>query len=460
MSPKKLIALSAVVVVLFGFILLFERKMPTTEERARKGDIYWDIPQEQVQRIEIARGAETLEFQRVGEVGWRMVRPEKYPADTFAVGSLVSELAEMKRAAGEESSDGKPSDYGFDKPAAKATMVWNESADAKNAKTRVVEFGATVPGTDVVAARVEGSPKILFVPSSVLESLKKNADDFESREVFGSAANDAVRLEVLRGRGKLAFTKKGGVWWLAEPMSDYADASEVDRFTGALAGLRAREFLHGPQDLAALGLDPPLFHVALTGSKNLVTAVDFGATRSDGNTLYARRDGQVLTADHDIVDELSKEAEAFRSRALLGFRRSDVAGIDAVFPKATYALAQKDGGWTAGGKPILAASADDVLTALLDLRSKDFLEESQAQGLGPAVATVTVRMTSGAPWVLTLSARGTESIARVTPRPGAFAVNPDTGEKLEAAFRKATSPPPTAAAPAAKPTAGKTAKPS
>src|SRR5215831_1140917 len=207
MSPKKLIALSAVVVVLFGFILLFERKMPTTEERSRKGDLYLDIPQEHVQRIEIVRGAETLEFQRTGEVGWRMVRPEKYPADTFAVGSLVTELAELKRAPGEEPADAKASDYGFDKPVAKATIVWSDSGDAKNVKTRVVEFGANVPGSDVVAARVEGSPKILFVPSGVLESLKKNSDEFESREVFGSAASDAARLEVLRGRGKLAFVK-------------------------------------------------------------------------------------------------------------------------------------------------------------------------------------------------------------------------------------------------------------
>jgi hypothetical protein len=460
MSPKKLIALSAIVVVLFGFILLFERKMPTTEERSRKGDLYWDIPQDRVQRIEVVRGAETLEFQRTGELGWRMLRPDKYPADALAVGSLVTELAEMKRAAGEEATDVRASDYGFDKPSAKATIVWNDSGDPKSAKTRVVEFGAAVPGTDVVAARVEGSPKVLFVPSSVLESLKKNADEFESREVFGSAASEAARLEILRGRGKLAFVKKDGVWWLAEPMSDYADSAEIDRFTGALAGLRVREFLHGPQDLAALGLDPPLFHVALTGGKNAVTAVDFGATRSDGNTLYARRDGQVLTVDHDIVDELSKEAEAFRSRTLLGFRRSDVAGIDAVFPKATYALAQKDGGWTAGGKPMLAASADDALSALLEVRSMDFLEPSQVSGLGPAAATVTVRLTSGAPWVLTLYERGAERVARVAPRPGAFAVDAETADKLEAAFRKAVAPPPPAAAtPAGTPLSGRSGKP-
>jgi hypothetical protein len=57
-SPKKLLLLTAIVAVLFAFIALFERKMPTTSERERKGDLYWDIPEEQVGRIELTRGGE------------------------------------------------------------------------------------------------------------------------------------------------------------------------------------------------------------------------------------------------------------------------------------------------------------------------------------------------------------------------------------------------------------------
>ena len=51
MSAKKLLALTAVVAALFAFIVLFERRMPTTEERTRTGDLYWDIPEEQVERV-------------------------------------------------------------------------------------------------------------------------------------------------------------------------------------------------------------------------------------------------------------------------------------------------------------------------------------------------------------------------------------------------------------------------
>ena len=441
MSAKKLLALTAVVAALFGFIFLFERRMPTTEERTRKGDLYWDIPQEQVERIELARAGETLEFQRAGEAGWKMIRPEKYPADPFAIGSVLSDLTEFKRAGGDDASpnDARPADYGLDQPAAKATIVWGDPADPKSRKTRTIEFGAAIPGTDVVAARVEGTQKVLFVPAAVLASLKKNADDFESREVFGGAPADMTRLEILRGRGRLVFARKQGAWWLVEPISDLADGAEVDRLAASLLGLRVRDFIHGSQELAAIGLNPALFRVSLTGAKGAVTAVDFGATRSDGNTVYARRDGQVLTVERDVVDELSKEAEAFRGRSLIGFGRGDATGIDATFGKTSFALEQKQGGWSSGGRPVLAAAADDALGALLDLKSRGFVDETTMKALEPATATVTVRLKSGDPWVLSLHPGAAKTIARVSQRPGGFIIDRDAGQRLEGALKRAVA---------------------
>ena len=441
MSAKKLLALTAVVAALFAFIVLFERRMPTTEERARKGDLYWDIPEEQVERIELVRAGETLEFQRAGGSGWKMVRPDKYPADPFAVGNLVTGLAEFRRAGGDDANDARPGDYGLEHPAAKATIVWGDASDPKSRKTRTIEFGAAVPGTEVVTARVEGTQKVLFVPASLLASLQKHADDFESREVFGGAPADMTRVEVLRGRGRLVFARKQGVWWLAEPISDLADAGEVDRLVASLLRLRVKEFVHGAQDLPAIGLNPALFRVSITGAKGAVTAVDFGATRSDGNTVYARRDGQVFTLEHDVLDELSRETEAFRARALLGFQRGDATGAEAAFGTNRYALEQKDGGWSSNGRPVLAAAADDVLGALLDLKSSDFTDEAAVRSLAPATGTVTVRVRTGEPWTLALHPSAAGVIAKVSGRPGGFVVAGDTGQTLESAFRKAVTDP-------------------
>jgi hypothetical protein len=457
-SPKKLIALTAVVAVLFAFIVFFERKMPTTAEREKKGDLYWDIPSDRVDRITLTRGAEKLDFQRVDPTHWKMTAPQKYPAESFAVSSLAGDLAAMKRS-GDEASDAKPADYALDKPVATATFEWTEADDPKARKTRTVEFGADVPGSDVVSARLAKSDKVLFVPSSVLTSVKKNADDFLSKDVFGEAASDMNRVEILRGRGRLILARKNGTWWLSEPLSDLADSAEADRLAGELAALRAREFVREGVDLAAQGLNPPLFHVAVTDAKGATIAVDFGATKSDGNAVYAQRDGQVLVVDREIVDDLSKEAVAFRSTKLVDFNRSDATALEGVFGKTSYALTQKDGGWTSGGHAILAPAADDAETAILDAQSKGFLDETEAKALGPADATVTVK-TKGPPWVLTFHARSGGEAAKVSGRPGAFAVDPGLPGQLEDAFKKAVAPPPTAVpTKAPEPTRGKPAKP-
>ena len=54
----------------------------------------------------------------------------------------------------------------------------------------------------------------------------------------------------------------------------------MDRLVGELVALRARDFIHSNEDLAALSLSPPLYRVSLTADKGVVTSVDFGATRS------------------------------------------------------------------------------------------------------------------------------------------------------------------------------------
>lgn len=442
MSPKKLLLLTAIVAVLFAFIVLFERKMPTTSDRQRKGDLYWDIPDDRVTRLVITRGDEMVELDRSGGTPWRLTKPDAYPADAFAVNSVVSELAEFKRAGGD--TDGaRLSDYGLEKPVARATLVWTETDEAKIPRTRTIDFGLEVPGADIVAARVDGKDRVLFAPASALAAVRKPVDEFRSKDVFGGSSADVSRLEILRGRGRLVLSRKDGAWWLSEPLSDLADAAEADRLVGQLTALRAREFVHGTEDLSALSLSPPLYRVSITDAKGAVASVDFGATRSDGNSVYARREGQVLTVERDIVDELTKEAEPFRSTNLLAFDRSNASAVEGRFGETRRSLAREKDGWSSGERSVLAPAADDLLEALLDLKSKAFLDAGQARELEAPTAEVTVRLKTGSPWALSFSPRGGALAARVTGRPGAFLLDREALGKLSAAFEKAVAPPPT-----------------
>jgi Domain of unknown function (DUF4340) len=440
-SPRKLIVLTAIVVVLFTVIFVWERKMPSTADRQRKGELYWDLPEDRVTQLTVTREGETLEFRRTADAPWRMVQPSPYAADTFSVNGLVSDLADLRRA-GSESGEAKPEAFGLDKPVATATLVWTDADEPETRKTRTIEFGSGVPGTDMTAARVSGQTRVLFIPSSVLTSVRKSTDDFRSKELFAGPAADVTRLEISRGQGSFVLARREGVWWISQPFSDLADAAAANRLVSELTALRAREFVHSNEDLAALSLQPPLYRVSLTGDKGVVTSVDFGATRSDGDTVYARREGQVLTVERDIVDELSKESEPFRSTSLVSFDRSEVVSVDARFGDATYAFKQESGGWSASGRPLLAPAADDVLQALADMKSRAFVDEASAKALDPATATFAIKAKpGGTAWNVAFHPRATDVVARVSGRPGGFVVSKDNVSFLQAAFQKAVAPP-------------------
>src|SRR5262249_46372850 len=73
--------------------------------------------------------------------------------------------------------------------------------------------------------------------------------------------------------------------------------------------------------------------------------------------------------------------------------------LSAVFPHETVMLTKGPGGWIAAGAPLLASSADGALTAILDLKSRPFLEEKETPGLqsGRPVARRTVQLSAREP---------------------------------------------------------------
>ena len=458
MSPRKLLLLSAIVFGLFAFILFFERKLPTTSERQSKGELHWDIPEDQIVSVRLEHDGATVELARDGD-SWRLTRPAPYPADSFAASDLARQLGQLKRVGG-DSSEAKAEDYGLAKPTAKATFSWKDPKNAGNGKkaatsTRTLEFGIDIPGTDVAAARVAGESKVLFVPASLAAEVKKGPGDFQSKDVFGGSALDVARLDVERGRGHLLLVQRDGIWWMEQPLKDLADADAASRLAGDLTALRVNEFLTAEKDnLATWGLSPPLYRVMLSDAKGKTTTVEIGSTRSDGNSVYARREGQVFTIGSSIVEELAKEAEAFRDTHLVRFDRGKPTAITGTFGTETIELSRaKDGGWNAGGKPVLASGVEDLSTAILDLKSKAFLDDAGVQKLAsrnPA-STVKVAMPDGEPWEIKIYGAPGEPAATVSRRPGGFRLSDDPSASLKTAFQKAASAaPPTPAATAAK----------
>jgi hypothetical protein len=242
MSHRKLIVLTVLVVALFAFVFLFERKMPTTGERLQKGDLVWELPEDHIESVRLEQPGGTVELARSGPTSWKLVKPDSYPADSTAVSDVVSQLARLRRSGG-DASEAKPEDYGFKSPSAKATISWKDDAKPGKKLSRTLEFGIDIPGTEATAARTAGTSVVFFVPTTLSLAVRKAPDEFKSKEVFPGSAFDAARLDVDRGRGRLSLAKKDGAWWLRQPLTDLAENAAVEKLIGALTALRLLEFL-------------------------------------------------------------------------------------------------------------------------------------------------------------------------------------------------------------------------
>ena len=475
MTPRKILLLTAAVVILFGFIVLFERKMPTTSEVQQKRDLIWELPEDQIDVIRLDRPGSSLEIKKTGPSSWRLVRPDSFPADSGVASDLASQLARLRRAGG-ESAEARPEDYGLSTgglapggatppaspratpagsstpraasatsatSATTATIVWKDPENPSRRLSRTIEFGVDIPGTDATAARVAGSSSVIFVPSTLAVAVRKKTDDFKSRDVFGGTAGEITGLDIDRGRGRVSLGRKKGVWWLSQPVTDLADGEFAQRLVDELTGLKAVEFVSGDDraNLATLGLAPPLYRAVLTSGQGkgvVSTAVDLGATRSDGNTVYARRETQVFTVSSSIVEDLSKEAEAFREPRLVRFDRANVSAIEGTFGAEKFSIQRKDAGWVSAAKAVSATTADDLMSAILDLKSRNFLEEGAAAALKarPVAASFTVRLAGADAWTVSLYPARTDTQALVSGRPGAFFVPGDPTRTLLAQFQK------------------------
>ena len=242
---------------------------------------------------------------------------------------------------------------------------------------------------------------------------------------------------------------------MEQPLKDLADADAASRLAGDLTSLRVMEFQTPDRDsLSSWGLSPPLYRVTLSDAKGKATTVEFGSTRSDGNSLYARRESQVFTVGTTIVEEFSREAEAYRDTRLVRFDRAKASTLEGTFGDEHIAISRgKDGGWVASGKPVLAGSADDLMTAILDLKSRAFADQGEAQSLAAQAPSASVRVASaeGEPWEIKVYAGAGDPSATVSGRPGAFRLSANPTDALRAAFRKAAAGPVPTAAPTRKP---------
>jgi hypothetical protein len=236
---------------------------------------------EKVDRLTLATGAETIELtQSNGD--WTMKKPVEAPADSGTVEGLMSRVlsTQMKAITAADPSDLKP--YGLDKPdlsvvlgtgSSQATLIIGKKADE-----------ATLYAKD--GAR----PMVFTVESSLLDDLKKPADQVRRKDLFVARAYNITSVEAVRGAESVAVEKVKGQgkdaadkWRETRPAARDLDAAKIDTFLTKLSSLRAQSWVDAK---VKTGLDQPL----------LVVTVKYDGGKREEKVTFAKVGADVFAA--------------------------------------------------------------------------------------------------------------------------------------------------------------------
>lgn len=377
---------------LFAFIWLVERHSRPTADLGAAPPRLLDLRPAEVSSLQLRRtNLFLLRAERTNQV-WNLVEPIQYPAQSFAIESLLLELQTLTgqtRIPPEELAALKRSaaHYGLDVPAATLTL--------QHAGQRLeLLFGSKTAVGDQVYVQLLTSPVIYLVPAETFDRLPRNLDDWRDPTLVNLASLAVDRFEVRSpARGYAVHVDStNSSFYLSKPTPARADRAKVEALLRKVETAQVAEFVtDNPRaDLEPYGLQPYEAEIAFGQGTNDLIVVQFGKAPTNRPALvYARRLSQtnIVLVPKAVLDAVQTPFNELRDRRLVTFPAATVDRIEVLADEKFVVARQTNGTWMI--EPPLSQVADmdavretvEFLVRLEGMVEKDVVTDLAAYGL-------------------------------------------------------------------------------
>jgi hypothetical protein len=255
------------------------------------------VDREKVDGLDVTAGGKTLSIAKASG-GWKITKPVQTTADFGSVEGLVGRLqsAQMKSWVADDASPADLKKYGLDRPEATVNLGLG------SARATLLLGGKAADNT--VYARDSSKPAVFTVESTLLDDLKKGADDYRRKDLFEFRPFNATHIELSRNGQTVVLDRVKGQgdnapdkWHRASPSPGDVDKDKMDSLLSKLSNMRAASFV---ESTAKTGLDKPALTITVKfdeGKKE--EKVTFGQSGSD---VFASRPGEPGAAKADTTD--------------------------------------------------------------------------------------------------------------------------------------------------------------
>ena len=254
------------------------------------------IDRDKVDGLEVTAGGKTLVLAKEASE-WKIMKPLSTKADFGAAEGLVSRMQtlQMKSIAADAPTPADLKKFGLDKPDATVNL------NSGSSRATLVVGGKAAEGT--LYARDTSKPAVVTIESTLLDELKKGADDYRRKDLFEFRPYNATHIELSRNGQTIVLDRQKGQgenapdkWHRAAPAGD-VDKDKMDGLLSKLSNMRAASFV---ESTAKTGVDKPALTVTVKfdeGKKE--EKVTFGQSGTD---VFALRPGEPGAAKADSTD--------------------------------------------------------------------------------------------------------------------------------------------------------------
>jgi len=407
MKPRTLLILLVLVLGLGAFIWLYERKLPSSEDRETLGKKVFALEKGDVTAVAIdaPKGAVRLERapapkpvqdkkdkkEETAEpaADWRLTRPLAARADAFAVDRLLDAVTSLSKTRTLDDVD--PKAVGLDKPRATVRLTTKDGE-------KVLRIGAEVPPGGSTIAGVEGRKGAYVVSDAVLSEVDKAPGEWRDHQVFRGNREAVQRITLTGGsEGPVVLARRRGGFWMERPVADRADRDLVDGLLSDLTGLTADRFLDGPRNLAVLGLNPPKGAVDVVFSDGTPPArVELGSSvtgpaapegQPAGELAYGKVGDTVFQVRTRLGESVRRAPIDWRALQLSLFEVHDVDSATVRDAGGVLSLTRSGTDWKRGDTLISYLPVSDLLFAVTGARAQRVLTPAEAAGLTKPLLT-------------------------------------------------------------------------
>jgi hypothetical protein len=247
----------------------------------------------QASRIELSSAKGPIEFGKVNQTDWQIIKPGTYRADSFQIEELLRKLSDAKMDLSNTTDAAKA--YATAKPAGIAKVT-----DASGVETLDIR-----QNKDDYYAKSSQVPGEFKISSDLGKEIEKPLDDFRNKKLFDFGFSDTNRIDLQQGATTRTFVRSGTDW---KSNNQLMDAGSVQSLIDKLRDVAATKF-------AETGFTTPVATITVVSNDGKRTEkVEFAKT-ADG--YLARREGQtaLYVLDPKSVNDILEAGTTIKATA-------------------------------------------------------------------------------------------------------------------------------------------------